>query len=90
VTIGERTTSPVVTSGAGSDLDDTIRQIASGWYGTTGIGGVVAVVGTPDGTVHVAAVGPAAPGVPAARDDVMRTGSITKAFTATVAVRLAR
>jgi hypothetical protein len=48
----------VVSSGAaGSDLDGMTRQIASDWYGTTDIGGTVAVVGTPDGTGHVADVG---------------------------------
>jgi D-alanyl-D-alanine carboxypeptidase len=74
----------------GSDLDDTIREIASDWYGTTEVGGAVAVVGTPDTAVHVAAIGQSAPGVPARPDDVMRVGSITKTFTATLAVRLAR
>jgi D-alanyl-D-alanine carboxypeptidase len=79
------------TSGAtGSDLDDMIRQIASGWYGSADIGGAVAAVGTPDGAVHVAAIGQSSPGLPATGDDVMRTGSITKTFTATLATRLAR
>jgi D-alanyl-D-alanine carboxypeptidase len=73
-----------------ADLDAAIGQIASDWYGNAEIGGVVAVVGTPDGTSRAVAVGQAAPGVAAATDDVMRTGSITKTFTATVAVRLAR
>jgi D-alanyl-D-alanine carboxypeptidase len=82
-------TSTVATS-ASADLDSTVRRITSEWYGTTDIGGAVAVVGTRDGAVHVAAVGQAAPGVPATRDDVMRTGSITKSFTAALAVRLAR
>jgi D-alanyl-D-alanine carboxypeptidase len=80
----------ITDAGSGSDLDDSIRQIASDWYGTADIGGVVAVVGTPDGAVHVATIGQSAPGVPASPDDVMRVGSITKTFTATLAVRLAR
>jgi D-alanyl-D-alanine carboxypeptidase len=72
-----------------ADLDAAIGQIASAWYGNAETGGAVAVVGTPDGTSRAVAVGQAAPGVAAATDDVMRTGSITKTFTATVAVRLA-
>jgi D-alanyl-D-alanine carboxypeptidase len=73
-----------------ADLDAAIRQITADWYGNADIGGVVAVVGTPDGSVRVVAAGQAAPGVGAPSDDVMRTGSITKTFTATLAVRLAR
>ena len=34
-----------------------VRQIASDWFGPAGIGGVVAVIGTPDGQVHVATIG---------------------------------
>jgi D-alanyl-D-alanine carboxypeptidase len=89
-TLASTVASTVATTAAAIDLDGTIRRIASDWYGTTDIGGAVAVVGTPDGAVHVAAVGHAAPGIPASRDDVMRTGSITKSFTAALAVRLAR
>jgi D-alanyl-D-alanine carboxypeptidase len=85
-----QTLASTVATTAATDLDGTIRRIVSDWYGTTQIGGAVAVVGTPDGAVHVAALGHAAPGVPASRDDVMRTGSITKSFTAALAVRLAR
>ncbi len=73
-----------------ADPDVTIRDIASAWYGNAEIGGAVAVVGTPDGNVRIAAVGQAAPGVAAASDDMMRIGSITKTFTASLAVRLAR
>ena len=77
------------TTDAGPDLDARVRQIASDWFGPAGIGGVVAVIGTPDGQVHVAAIGEAAPGVAATVDDVMRIGSITKTFTAAVILRLA-
>lgn len=73
-----------------ADLDAVIRKVATDWYGGSGIGGVVAVVGTSDGNVRVVAVGQGSPGVAAASDDVMRTGSITKTFTAALSVRLAR
>lgn len=88
-TTTQRATTTIATFTTGSDLDAGILQIAADWYGSTGIGGVVAVVGTPDGQVHVAAIGEAAPGVAATADDVMRIGSITKTYTAAIVLRLA-
>lgn len=74
---------------ADPDIESAIRQIVSEWYGPSEIGGVVAVVATPDGTLHTATIGEAAPGTPARADDIVRIGSITKTYTAAITLRLA-
>jgi D-alanyl-D-alanine carboxypeptidase len=69
-------------------LDGDVERVVSDWYGPSQIGGAVAVVGTPDGAVHSAAIGEAAPGEPATTNDVMRVGSITKTYTAALVLSI--
>jgi D-alanyl-D-alanine carboxypeptidase len=72
-----------------SQLTSEIRDLADTWYGTSDIGGVVAVVGLADDSVHSVAIGEGAPGQPADPSDVMRIGSITKTYISALVLRLA-
>ena len=68
--------------------ETSLRNAVEDWYGSGGIGGAVAGIGFADGGVLVATTGEAAPGTPAANDDTMRVGSITKTFMAVLTLRL--
>ena len=70
-------------------LTGEIRGLIDAWYGSSDIGGVVAVVGLADDSVHTVAVGEGSPGQPADPTDVMRIGSITKTYVAALVLRLA-
>ena len=65
-----------------------LRTAIEDWYGSGDIGGAVVAIGLPDGGVLEVATGEAAPGSPAAADDMMRVGSITKTFMAALTLRL--
>ncbi len=69
-------------------VEVSLRTTLEGWYGFGDIGGAVVGIGLADGGVLDAATGEAAPGGPAAVDDTMRVGSITKTFMAALTLRL--
>ena len=69
-------------------VEISLRTALEDWYGSVDIGGAVVGIGLPNGDVLEAATGEAAPGSPAAVDDTMRVGSITKTFMAALTLRL--
>lgn len=69
-------------------IDLSLQQSLDDWFGAGEIGGAVAAIGLPDGSVRVATIGDGAPGKPAGRSDTMRIGSITKTFMAALVLRL--
>jgi len=73
--------------GPGS-IQVALQRTLDDWFGAGAVGGAVAAIGLPDGTVHVSTIGDAAPGEPARSGDTMRIGSITKTFMATLVLRL--
>lgn len=81
-------TDDVDASRASAAVEVSLQNALGGWYGSGEKGGAVVAIGLADGRVFVATTGEAAPGDPAAADDTMRVGSITKTFMSALTLRL--